>query len=143
MLFRSKMCQTLPGSLPSSPLFLGVEALNQALVLKSGSFSSRTISTFESRCYITSLSTPNNLGTQHYYPFVVWALTLATRSYNALYLISQKGTIALTFPVMLILRGGILEEGMATHSSILAWRIPWTEDAGGLQSMELQRVGYN
>ena len=33
-----------------------------------------------------------------------------------------------------------LEEGMATHSSILAWRIPWTEEAGGLQSRRLQRV---
>ena len=33
-----------------------------------------------------------------------------------------------------------LEEGMATHSSILAWRIPWTEEPGGLQSMRLQRV---
>ena len=33
-----------------------------------------------------------------------------------------------------------LEKGMATHSSILAWRIPWTEEPGGLQSMELQRV---
>ena len=32
------------------------------------------------------------------------------------------------------------EEGMATHSSILAWRIPWTEEPGGLQSMRLQRV---
>ena len=36
-----------------------------------------------------------------------------------------------------------LEEGMATHSSILAWRIPWTEDPGGLQSIGLQRVGHN
>ena len=36
----------------------------------------------------------------------------------------------------------ILEEGMATPSSILAWRIPWTEEPGGLQSMELQRVGH-
>ena len=35
------------------------------------------------------------------------------------------------------------EEGMATHSSILAWRIPWTEEPGGLQSMGLQRVGHN
>ena len=35
------------------------------------------------------------------------------------------------------------EEGMATHSSILAWRIPWTEEPGGLQSMESQRVGHN
>ena len=33
-----------------------------------------------------------------------------------------------------------LEKGMATHSSILAWRIPWTEEPGGLQSMGLQRV---
>ena len=33
-----------------------------------------------------------------------------------------------------------LEKGMATHSSILAWRIPWTEDPGGLQSMGLQKV---
>ena len=36
-----------------------------------------------------------------------------------------------------------LEEGMATHSSILAWRIPWTEESGGLQSMGSQRVGQN
>ena len=34
----------------------------------------------------------------------------------------------------------LLEKGMTTHSSILAWRIPWTEESGGLQSMELQRV---
>ena len=31
---------------------------------------------------------------------------------------------------------------MATHSSILAWRIPWAEELGGLQSMGLQRVGH-
>ena len=36
-----------------------------------------------------------------------------------------------------------LEKGMATHSSILAWRIPWTEEPGGLQSMALQRVGHD
>ena len=36
-----------------------------------------------------------------------------------------------------------LEEGMATHSSILAWRIPWTEEHGGLQSIWLQRVGHD
>ena len=36
-----------------------------------------------------------------------------------------------------------LEEGVATHSSILAWRIPWTEEAGGLQPMALQRVGHD
>ena len=35
-----------------------------------------------------------------------------------------------------------LEKGMATHSSILVWRIPWTEEPGGLQSMESQRVRH-
>ena len=36
-----------------------------------------------------------------------------------------------------------LEEGMATHSSILSWRIPWIEEPGGLQSIGSQRVGLN
>ena len=36
-----------------------------------------------------------------------------------------------------------LEKGLATHSSILAWEIPWREKPGGLQSMGLQRVGHN
>ena len=36
-----------------------------------------------------------------------------------------------------------LEEGMATHSSILAWRIPWREEPGGLQSMASQRGGHD
>ena len=36
-----------------------------------------------------------------------------------------------------------LEKGMATHSSILAWRISQTEESGGLQSMGSRRVGYN
>ena len=36
-----------------------------------------------------------------------------------------------------------LEEGMATYSSILAWRMPWTEEPDGLQSMGLQRVRRN
>ena len=36
-----------------------------------------------------------------------------------------------------------LEEGMATHSNILAWRIPWTEEPGRLQSMDLQRVEHD
>jgi len=35
------------------------------------------------------------------------------------------------------------EEEMATHFSILAWRIPWTKESGGLQSIGLQRVGHN
>ena len=36
-----------------------------------------------------------------------------------------------------------LEEEMATHSSILAWEIPWTEETGGLRSMGSQRVGHD
>ena len=36
-----------------------------------------------------------------------------------------------------------LEKEMATHSSTLAWRIPWREEPGGLQSMGSQRVGHN
>ena len=36
-----------------------------------------------------------------------------------------------------------LEEGMTTHSSILAWRVSWTEEPGGLESMQLQRVGHD
>ena len=40
-------------------------------------------------------------------------------------------------------RGDPLEEGMATHSSTLTWRIPGTEEPGGLQSMGSQRVGHD
>ena len=36
-----------------------------------------------------------------------------------------------------------LEKGMETHSSTLAWRIPWTEEPGGLQAMGSQRVGHD
>ena len=35
------------------------------------------------------------------------------------------------------------EEGMATYPSILAWRIPWTEEPGGLQSIDVETVGHN
>ena len=37
----------------------------------------------------------------------------------------------------------LLEKGTAIHSGILAWKIPWTERPGGLQSMESQRVGHD
>ena len=50
------------------------------------------------------------------------------------------------FPLITYFKHGsvyILEEGTATHSSILAWRIPWTEEPGGLQSTGLQRVGHD
>ena len=40
-------------------------------------------------------------------------------------------------------QGDPLEKGMATHSIILTWRVPWTEEPGGLQSIGLQRVGHD
>ena len=46
-------------------------------------------------------------------------------------------------PGLILDREDLLEDGMATHSSILAWRIPWREESDGLQSMGLQRVRYN
>ena len=45
--------------------------------------------------------------------------------------------------VSLVAQGGLLEEGMATHSSILAWESSWAEEPGGLQSMGSQRVGHD
>ena len=46
-------------------------------------------------------------------------------------------------PVRSLGREDPLEEGMVTHSSILAWRTPWTEEPGRLQFIESQRVGYD
>ena len=45
--------------------------------------------------------------------------------------------------VQSLVREDLLEKEMATHSSVLAWKIPWTEEPGRLQSMGLQRVGYD
>ena len=45
--------------------------------------------------------------------------------------------------VQFLVREDPLKKGMATHSSILAWRIPWTEEPDGLQSMESQRVKHD
>ena len=46
-------------------------------------------------------------------------------------------------PVRLLDWEDPLEKGMETHSSILTWEIPWTEEPGGLQSMGSQRVGHH
>ena len=45
-------------------------------------------------------------------------------------------------PVGLLGWGDALEKGMASHSRILAWKIPWTKEPGGLQSMGSQRAGH-
>jgi len=56
----------------------------------------------------------------------------------------SKESSCLAWDLSLIPGSGIpLEKRMALHSSILAWRIPWTEEPGGLQSMGLQRVRHN
>ena len=46
-------------------------------------------------------------------------------------------------PVRFLGREDPLEKGIATHSSILAWRVPWTEEPSGLQSTGSQRVGHD
>ena len=54
---------------------------------------------------------------------------------------ANAGDIAARVPSLC--REDSLEEGIATQSSILVWRIPWTEEPEGLQSMGSQRVGHN
>ena len=61
-------------------------------------------------------------------------LVIVFQFQRSLYYDPNRDPVANTYP---------LEKEMATHSSILAWRIPWTEEPGGLQSMKLQRVGHD
>ena len=56
---------------------------------------------------------------------------------------AQKVKNLLAMQVQSLGQEDLLEKGMATHSRILAWRIPWTEEPGGLQSMGSQRVKHN
>ena len=65
------------------------------------------------------------LGTQH--------CSVLTQGYPP-HFTSELGVITFILSV---------KEGLATHSSILAWTIPWTEELGGLQSIGLQRIGHD
>ena len=56
---------------------------------------------------------------------------------------SKESTCNVGDPGLIPQSGRSPAEGNATHSSILAWRIPWKEESGGLQSMGLQRVGQD
>ena len=56
---------------------------------------------------------------------------------------SEESTCNVGDPGLIPGLGRSLEKGMATHSSILAWRIPWAEEPGRLQSMGIQRVGHD
>jgi len=47
------------------------------------------------------------------------------------------------FVYLTIFKKRLMGRGMATHSSVLAWGIPWTEEPGGLQSMGFQRIEHN
>ena len=77
---------------------------------------------------------------------------LASSQGNGKHLSSQTSLVAQTVKCLLTVREtrvqslgweDPLEREMATHSSILAWEIPWTEEPGGLQFMGSQRVGHN
>ena len=80
--------------------------------------------------------------------FINWSKLLAEFSYNfcnpLAFLVAQTVKNPPTMQETCVQSLGWkdpLEKGMAMHSSILAWRIPWTEEPGGLQSIGLQRVG--
>ena len=65
-----------------------------------------------------------------------------TKTYLWLNLGFSGGSVVKNLPAMQEMEDP-LEEGMAAHSSILGWRIPPTEEPGGLQSLGLQRVGHD
>ena len=73
------------------------------------------------------------------YPFSVWLRAFASLTAQT---VKNLPAIQETW-VQSLGQEAPLEKGMATHSSILAWRIPWTEEPGRLQSMGLQRVGQD
>ena len=65
---------------------------------------------------------------------------------NGVFLVAQmvKNLRAMRDTIVLSLgQEGILDKGMATHSGILAWRIPWSGEPGGLQSMGSQRIRHD
>ena len=74
-----------------------------------------------------------------------WLILLFRHNFNNISILSHKctGLGDQLFSHLLIYQEDLLEEEMATSSSILAWRIPWIEEPGGLQSLGLQRDGYD
>ena len=56
---------------------------------------------------------------------------------------APQGTFLLPLEPFIIIQSQIPEKAMAPHSSTLAWKIPWTEEPGGLPSMVLHRVGHH
>ena len=75
-------------------------------------------------------------------PFLPWLALSSTQGFPDSSLVKNPPAVQET-PVQLLGWEDPLEKGKATHSRILAWRIPWTEEPGGLQSMRSQRVGHD
>ena len=99
-----------------------------------------------------------SLAKLHATPGPLHRLVLPQRSFPALHTVSSSLSLAVISPVAQMAknlptvqetwvsslgREDPLEKGMAAHSSNLVWRIPWTEEPGGLQSMGVQRVGHD
>ena len=85
------------------------------------------------RCF-NMPSSPSSLCILHM--LFLWLSSLVTQMVKNLSAMQET-------PVWSLGREDPLEKKMATHSSILVWRIPWTEDPGGLQLMGSQRVGHD
>ena len=83
------------------------------------------------------------------YVYVYIYIYIHTHTHTQLYLASLVAQAVKHLPtmretrVLSLCREDPLEKEMATPSSILAWKIPWTEECGRLQSMGLQRVGHD
>ena len=73
----------------------------------------------------------------------LWKICIFKKDHSSHTLMVKKNLPAMQTWIQSLGQEDPLEEGMATHSSILAWRIPWTEEPGGLQSMGSQRVGQD
>ena len=91
---------------------------------------------------VLSLETAPSLNSSDAAPIL--ASHLASHSiFSSLSWVSQVAPVVKNLSASAGDRDDRLEKGMATHSSIPAWRIPWTEEPGRLQSTELQRVGHD
>ena len=78
------------------------------------------------------------------YPLSSWAILLTlTLSTSLVAQLVKNPCVMQETPVQSLVWDDPLEEGLTTHSSILAWRIPWIEEPSGLQSMGLQTVRHN
>ena len=71
------------------------------------------------------------------------SLSVLPMFYSKSFIVSGLTFRSLIHFEFIFVYGDRTEKEMATHSSILAWRIPWTEEPGGLQSTGLQRVGHD